>query len=183
MKYLVRYTETNVIEREIEAESKDKAEKKMMEMICSDKIDLSFAELVDSKCEVVDDKDEKTFKTKLEWVDVKTIQEFLTDYDLFAPQRRESIANDIAKWICDTLNEEPEFPWTMFEKYEMHVGDCYRYYVHVLFDRGMSHGTVTLMPDMYGIVPENSPSYVVLDRDLDEDGYYLEEDDAKGGAK
>ncbi len=53
MKYTVRYTETNVIEREIEAESKDEAEKRMMEMVCEGKIDLSFAELVDSKCETV----------------------------------------------------------------------------------------------------------------------------------
>ena len=54
MKYTVRYTETNYIEREIEAESKDEAEEKMMDMVCSGKIDLSFAELDECKCEVVE---------------------------------------------------------------------------------------------------------------------------------
>lgn len=55
MKYTVRYTETNHIEKEVEAESKEEAEQKMLEMVCSGKIDLSFAELDDSKVEVVDE--------------------------------------------------------------------------------------------------------------------------------
>ena len=54
MKYTVIYTETNVIEREVEAESKDEAEKKMLELVCEGKIDLSFAELADCKCEAID---------------------------------------------------------------------------------------------------------------------------------
>ena len=50
MKYTVRYTETNWIEREVEASSQQEAEDKMMEMVCSGEVDLADAELEDCKC-------------------------------------------------------------------------------------------------------------------------------------
>ncbi len=173
-KYTVRYTETSYVEREIEAGSRDEAEEKMIDMVCGDKIDMSEAEHYDSKCEVVDE-EQKKFETKVEWVDVETIQEFLADYGLFSKEERIHEANWIAKWICDTLNKEPEFPYEMFETFELKTFKTY--YIHFLFDRGMTHGTVTMMPDMYGSIPDNAPSYVVLDRELDEDGRYIEKKD------
>lgn len=54
-KYTVRYWEHNYIEQEIEADSKEEAESKMQDMVCSGEIDLSFAELDNCGYEVVDD--------------------------------------------------------------------------------------------------------------------------------
>ena len=54
-KYTVRYHEESYIEQEIEADSREEVEEKMREMVCSGKIDLSFAELGNSGYEVVDE--------------------------------------------------------------------------------------------------------------------------------
>ena len=56
MKYTVRYHEENYIEKEIEANSPEEAEEKMWEMVTSGEIDLSYAELANSGCEVINDK-------------------------------------------------------------------------------------------------------------------------------
>ena len=47
-KYLVRYTERSSIDKLIEAESKEEAERKMLDMVANGEIDLSFAELDES---------------------------------------------------------------------------------------------------------------------------------------
>lgn len=111
-------------------------------------------------------------KAKTEWIDKKTIQEFLSDYDLYYKQESEELADKIAEWICDTINKEDDFPQELFADYEIKSRGGRTYYINVLFDRGMCNGYVILMPDMYGKTPENSPSYNVLDRDLDEDGQF-----------
>ena len=56
-KYTVRYWEHNYIEIEVEADSKDDAETKAQEMVCSGEVDLSFAELENCGYEVVDDEE------------------------------------------------------------------------------------------------------------------------------
>lgn len=48
MTYVVTYQETNVVRRDIEANSEDEAEEIFQEMIAEGKIDFTFAEPVDS---------------------------------------------------------------------------------------------------------------------------------------
>ena len=56
-KYRVRYFESIHIDRDIEASSKEEAERIMLEAISSGKIDTSYADIDDSGCRAFEIKD------------------------------------------------------------------------------------------------------------------------------
>lgn len=52
-KYIVQYIETNCLERQIEADSEEDAEQKMLEMLCSGKLHITEAQLLKSECKAI----------------------------------------------------------------------------------------------------------------------------------
>lgn len=112
-------------------------------------------------------------KTDIKRITVEYIKEFLTDYELFSGQEAEDEAQKMALWICSVIDSSDEFPTEEFEHYLVTTSKG-TFIIHVLFDSSLDYGSVTLMPDMYGIIPENSPNYVVMDVSL-VDGQYEED--------
>ena len=114
-------------------------------------------------------------KTELSWFYTDDIVDFLEYYGLFLGEDARLQAERMKAWIADLLDMSDVFPDEQFEKYCI-VTRNGTFYINILFEVSLGSGVVYIMPDMYGVVPDNSPSWEVLCKELDSDRQYLEED-------
>ena len=114
-------------------------------------------------------------RTELSWFYTDDIVDFFENYDLFLGDDAKFQADLLKAWIATYLNLSDEFPDEQFEKYCI-ITRRGVFFVHILFEVSLGSGVVHIMPDMYGVVPDNSPSWEVLCKELDSDRQYLEED-------
>ena len=115
-------------------------------------------------------------KTELSWFYIDDIVDFFENYDLFLGEEAKLQAGLMKAWIAAYLDSCEDFPDEQFEKYCVNTRRGV-FFVNILFEVSLGSGVVHIMPDMYGVVPDESPDWEVLCKELDSDRQYLEEEE------